>query len=177
MIKKIFFVLVVAVGLVGCATNLDGERYRTVGPTFDLFDFFNGTVRAWGLVQNRGGEVVQKFEVDIRGTVAGNRITLDETFRYAIGTGPEKRVWKIDRLDNGEYRGVADDVLGEAAGSVYGNAFRWSYKMEIPVGNTLYEVGFEDWFWAIDERRLLNRSYIQKFGFDMAEVTIFMERQ
>ena len=49
--------------------------------------------------------------------------------------------------------------------------------MEIPVGNTLYEVGFEDWFWAIDDRRLLNRSYIQKFGLDMAEVTIFMERQ
>ncbi|MBE59366.1 MAG: hypothetical protein CMD66_08270 [Gammaproteobacteria bacterium] len=175
--KKICFILIVAVSLAGCATSLDGERYRSVGPSFDLFEFFNGTVRAWGLVQNRGGEVVQKFEVDIRGTVTGNRITLDETFRYAIGTGPTKRVWKVDRLDNGEYRGVADDVLGEATGSVYGNAFRWSYRMEIPVGNTLYEVSFEDWFWAIDDRRLLNRSYIQKFRFDMAEVTIFMERQ
>ena len=111
--KKICFILIVAVVLAGCATSLDGERYRSAGPSFDLFEFFNGTVRAWGLVQNRGGEVVQKFEVDIRGTVTGNRITLDETFRYAIGTGPEKRVWKIDRLDNGEYRGVADDVLGE----------------------------------------------------------------
>ena len=76
-----------------------------------------------------------------------------------------------------ENTGVADDVLGEVIGSGYGNAFRWSYSMEIPVGNTLYEVGFQDWFWAIDDRRLFNRSYIQKFGFDMAEVTIFMERQ
>ncbi|HAN80003.1 MAG: hypothetical protein CMD54_06765 [Gammaproteobacteria bacterium] len=175
--KQNFFVLIVAVVLVGCATNLDGERYRSVRPNFDLFEFFNGTVRAWGLVQNTSGEVVQRFEVDIRGTVSGNRITLDETFRYAIGTGPEKRVWKVDRLDTGEYRGIAEDVLGEATGSVYGNAFRWSYRMEIPVRNTLYEVAFEDWFWAIDDRRLLNRSYIQKFGFDIAEVTIFMERQ
>lgn len=175
--KKICFILIVAVGLTGCATSLDGERYRSVGPSFDLFEFFNGTVRAWGLVQDRGGEVVQKFEVKIRGTVAGNQITLDETFRYAIGTGPEKRVWKVDRLDNGEYRGVANDLLGEATGLLYGNAFRWSYRMEIPVGNILYEVGFQDWFWAIDDRRLFNRSYIQKFGFDMAEVTIFMERQ
>ena len=100
--KKIFSILIFAVGFAGCATSLDGERYRSVGPSFDLFEFFNGTVRAWGVVQNRDGEVVQKFKVDIRGTVAGNRITLDETFRYAIGTGPEKRVWKVDRLDNGE---------------------------------------------------------------------------
>jgi hypothetical protein len=49
--------------------------------------------------------------------------------------------------------------------------------MDIPFDDALYEVGFEDWFWVIDERRLFNRSYIQKFGFDMAEVTIFMERQ
>ena len=62
--KKIFFILIVAVVLAGCATSLDGERYRSVGPSFDLFEFFNGTVRAWGIVQNRGGEVVQKFEVE-----------------------------------------------------------------------------------------------------------------
>ena len=128
--KKIFFILVVVVGLAGCATSLEGDRYRSVGPSFDLFEFFDGTVKAWGLVQDRGGDVVQKFEVDIKGTVAGNRITLDETFRYAIGTGPAKRVWKVDRLDDGEYRGVAGDVLGEATGSIYGNAFHWSYRME-----------------------------------------------
>ena len=75
--KKTCVILIVAVGLAGCATSLDGERYRSVGPSFDLFEFFNGTVRAWGLVQDRGGEVVQKFEVKIRGTVAGNQIPLD----------------------------------------------------------------------------------------------------
>ena len=45
--------------------------------------------------------------------------------------------------------------------------------MEIPVGNTLYEVGFEDWSGRL-MIGVLNRSYIQKFGLDMAEVTIFM---
>jgi hypothetical protein len=37
-------------------------------------------------------------------------------------------------------------------------------------------VRFEDWFWALDKNRIMNRSYLQKFGFDVAEVTIFMER-
>ena len=175
--RGLVYVFVTVVGLSGCATSLDGERYRSVEPSFDLFQFFDGTVRAWGLVQNRKGEVIQKFEIDIQGKILGNRITLDERFRYSIGTGPAKRVWQIERLDNGQYQGAADDIIGEASGTFYGNAFRWSYRMDIPVGDALYEVGFEDWFWAIDERRLFNRSYIQKFGFDMAEVTIFMERQ
>ena len=175
--KGLGYVFALVVGISGCATSLDGERYRSVKPSFDLFQFFDGTVKAWGLVQNRKGEVIQKFEVDIQGIISGNRITLDERFRYSIGTGPAKRVWQIERLDNGQYQGAADDIIGEASGTSYGNALRWSYRMDIPIDDALYEVGFEDWFWAIDERRLFNRSYIQKFGFDLAEVTMFMERQ
>ena len=175
--KTWFWVLVFVAGLSGCATSLEGERYRAIEPRFDLFQFFDGNVKAWGLVQNRKGEVIQKFEVDIKGTISGNRITLDERFEYAIGTGPARRVWQIERLEGGLYQGTADDIIGEASGASYGNALRWSYRMNIPVDDTLYEVGFEDWFWAIDDRRLFNRSYIQKFGFDTAEVTIFMERR
>ncbi|MGB1967845.1 MAG: DUF3833 domain-containing protein [Litorivicinaceae bacterium] len=175
--KNFLWVCVIAVGLSGCATSLDGQRYLSIEPSFDLFQFFDGEVKAWGLVQNRDGEVIQKFEVDIQGSIMGDQITLDETFQYAVGKGPTKRAWRIVRLDAGPYRGTAGDILGEAVGSTYGNAFRWSYRMDIPVDDTVYEVSFEDWFWVIDDRRLFNRSYIQKFGFDVAEVTIFMERQ
>lgn len=175
--KNFLWVCVVAVGLSGCATSLDGQRYLSIEPSFDLFQFFDGEVKAWGLVQNRDGEVIQKFEVDIQGSIKGDQITLDETFQYAVGKGPAKRAWRIVRLDDGQYRGTAGDILGEAVGSTFGNAFRWSYRMDIPVDDTVYEVSFEDWFWVIDDQRLFNRSYIQKFGFDVAEVTIFMERQ
>jgi len=175
--KNFLWVCVIAVGLSGCATSLDGQRYLSIEPSFDLFQFFDGEVKAWGLVQNRDGEVIQKFEVDLQGSIMGDQITLDETFQYAVGKGPDKRAWRIVRLDDGQYRGTAGDILGEAVGSTYGNAFRWSYQMDIPVDDTVYEVSFEDWFWVIDDRRLFNRSYIQKFGFDVAEVTIFMERQ
>jgi len=82
--KTWFWVWVFAAGSSGCATSLEGERYRAIEPRFDLFQFFDGNVKAWGLVQNRKGEVIQKFEVDIEGTISGNRITLDERFEYAI---------------------------------------------------------------------------------------------
>ena len=145
-------------------------------PAFDLFAFFDGDVRAWGIVQNRKGEVVQRFSVDIRGSVNGNSLTLDETFAYGLGEGVTERVWTITRGSDGRYQGSAGDILGVAAGTDFGNAFRWAYAMDLPVGDKSYRVKFDDWIFALDERRIVNRSYIQKFGLDVAEVTIFMER-
>ena len=162
--------------LSGCATHIQGPNYQAVNPSFDLFAFFDGPVKAWGIVQNRSGELVQRFEVDIDGRVEGNRLVLDEVFEYGIGEGVEQRTWMIEKLPDGRYRGFAHDVLDEASGESFGNAFHWSYGMEIPVGQRTIEVQFEDWFWALDDSRILSRSYLQKFGFDVAEVTLFMER-
>ena len=47
--------------------------------------------------------------------------------------------------------------------------------MKLPVGSREIEVKFEDWMWMLDESRLINRSYIKKFGIVVAEVTIYME--
>ena len=176
MINRIIL-LTMLLFLGGCATTLDGTRYLSQEPRFDLFNFFNGDVRAWGIVQNRSGEVVQRFEVDIDGNVSGQTLTLDETFRYSLGDGVKERVWTITREDDGSYVGGAGDILGPASGSSYGNAFRWTYAMDLPVEDQTYRVKFDDWIFALDDRRILNRSYIQKFGLDVAEVTIFMERR
>ena len=176
MIARILVLLSIVI-VSGCATSLDGNRYKEQQPQFNLFNFFEGKVTAWGIVQNRSGEVVQRFEVDIIGSIDGDTITLDETFRYGLGEGPEKRVWVITRNADGSYGGTASDIAGPATGESFGNAFRWTYEMDLPVDDQTYRVSFEDWFIALDDQRLMNRSYIQKFGFDMAEVTIFMERQ
>ena len=171
-IKLLFMLMLLA----GCATTLDGARDVEQQPQFDLFTFFNGNVKAWGIVQDRDGEVVQRFEVDIDGSVSGNTLTLDETFRYGLGEGVKERVWTITQNEDGNYTGGAGDILGPASGWSYGNAFRWTYSMDLPVGEKIYRVSFEDWFFALDDTRILNRSYIQKYGMDVAEVTIYMER-
>ncbi len=175
--RHIFFLIVITLVLSGCATKLDGERYQDLQPPFDLFNFFDGEVRAWGVVQNRTGELVQKFEVSILGDIEGNTLTLDESFRYSLGRGVEKRIWSIERLPDGRYRGGAGDILGDAYGDAYGNAFRWRYSMDLPLDDGTVRVQFDDWIWALDDTRIINRSYIQKFGLDVAEVTIFMQRE
>lgn len=170
-------IVLAALCVTGCATQLDGPRYANGNPAFDLFRFFDGDVQAWGIVQNKRGELLQRFEVQIRGTVDGDSLQLDETFDYALGDGVRFRQWSIDRLPDGSYRGSAGDILGEAQGTAYGNAFRWTYAMDLPVGERSVRVRFDDWIWALDGDRIVNRSYLQKFGVDVAEVTIFMQRE
>ena len=72
---------------------------------------------------------------------------------------------------------MADDIAGPATGTAYGNAVYWRYEMDLPVGDSEYRVAFKDWIWAFDDRTIVNRSYIQKFGLVMAEVTLFMQKQ
>ena len=167
-------VLLLSLLLMGCST-LNPDTYRAQQPTFDLFEFFDGHVTAYGIVQNRSGQVIQRFEVNIQGTVQDNVLTLDEDFVYTLGEGPENRVWTIERQGN-VFSGSATDVPGPALGESYGNAFRFRYTMDLPVGDTQYAVNFDDWFYAMDDQRIFNRSEIKKFGLTFAEVTIFMQR-
>jgi|TARA_B100002049_G_C15905896_1_gene301889 hypothetical protein len=165
------------IGLSGCSVSVEGNDYKAVQPAFDLEQFFDGDVKAWGIVQNRSGEVVQRFIVDIAGKVEGDTLTLDEKFEYGVGEGPTERVWTIVKQSDNTFIGSATDIEGPAKGTSYGNAFNFHYEMDLPVDDTTYAVTFDDWFWAFDENTMMNRSYIRKFGIVMAEVTIFMQKQ
>lgn len=169
--------LALTVLLGGCSVSVDGSDYENVAPEFDIKAFFNGDVKAWGIVQDRSGEVVQRFVVDIDGRIESDTLILDESFTYGVGDGVKSRVWRITQTGENSFEGEAGDILGTATGTSHGNAFNFHYQMDLPVGDTTYEVTFDDWFWAFDDSTMMNRSYIRKFGLVMAEVTIFMQRQ
>lgn len=162
----------------GCGSrDITGSTYQSVQPAFDITAFFDGQVRAWGIVQDRSGNVTQRFTVDIDGSWDGTTLILDETFEYGLGDGATERVWTISRDAEGRWRGGAGDILNQANGDEFGNAFRWRYQIDLPVDDKSYVVNFDDWIWAFDDNTIINRSYITKFGITFAEVTIFMQRQ
>ncbi len=161
----------------GCSVSVDGEAYTSVTPDFNITEFFDGDIKAWGIVQDRSGKVVQRFIVDIEGRMEGDTLILDESFDYGLGDGPTSRTWRITPNGDGSYTGQAGDIAGPATGTEFGNAFNFHYEMDLPVDDTTYRVTFDDWFWAFNENAMMNRSYIRKFGLVMAEVTIFMQKQ
>ncbi len=161
--------------IAGCAAP-GVEAYRDQRPVLDLRQYFDGEIEAQGMFQNRSGEVVRRFTVAIRGSWQGNVGTLEEDFFYSDGT-TDRRVWTITRIDEHNYIGTADDVIGEATGKAYGNALRWRYFLALDVDGKTYKVDFDDWMYLIDEKIMLNRSEMRKFGLRLGEVTLAFRKK
>lgn len=173
--RRMLMTLAMATGIAGCA-GIDVQDYAAETPALDLRSYFNGTLDAYGMFQDRSGKVVKRFHVLIEASWRGEVGTLDERFTYSDGT-TQRRVWTITRHDAQRYAGVAADVVGEAQGEARGNALRWRYVLALPVGERVWHVDFDDWMFLMDERVMLNRSVMSKFGVRLGEVTLsFVKR-
>lgn len=156
--------------LTGCSTA-SISQYKNENPVLRLEDYFNGTLEAQGMFQDRSGLVVKRFHVVMKATWKDGVGVLNEDFTYADGT-KSQRVWTLKNIGNNKYTGTAPDVVGTAHGEVAGNAFHWRYTLNLPVGGKSYEVSFDDWMYLMDSQIMLNRSSMSKFGIYLGEVTL-----
>ena len=172
--------------LTGCAAPQIAD-YAAEKPTLDMRQYFNGTVDAYGVFTDRSGKVVKRFTVVMTCQWSGKPGeevgVLDEDFTNSDGT-KDRRVWTLKRsVDAGvdartvRYTGTASDVLGEANGEEKGNAFRWAYTLKLPVDGKTIEVQFDDWMYLMNDKVMLNKAVMSKFGFKLGEVTLsFVKR-
>jgi len=166
--------LALFVFLNGCAQQ-QLAPYASEQPTLKLSQFFNDAVLAHGIFQDRSGQVVRRFTVEMQGHWQGDQGELDEHFTYSDGR-KERRVWHLTQLADGSYSGVADDVVGQASGHVAGNTFHWNYTLKLPVDDSVYEVQFDDWMYLVDDKLMLNRATMSKFGIRLGDVTLAFQK-
>jgi len=152
------------------------QSYAQEKPLLDLRTYFTGTIDAWGVFTDRSGQVVKRFTVVMDCSWNGDEGVLDEAFVYSDGT-KQRRIWKLKAGPNGSYTGRADDVVGEASGQVSGNAFRWGYTLALPVDGRVWNVDFDDWMYLMDERVMLNKATMSKWGVKLGEVTLSFTRR
>jgi hypothetical protein len=161
--------------LAACAGNPTIEQYAAEKPLLDLRQYFNGKLTAHGVFTDRGGAVKRRFVVKLVGTWTGDQGVLEEDFIYSDGK-TERRVWRITHHGQGRYTGRADDVIGEAQGQAAGNALRWGYTLRLPVDGKTYDVQFDDWMWLVDEKVMINKATMSKFGIRLGEVTLAFQK-
>jgi hypothetical protein len=162
-------------GLSGCSSTPVVGDYAADKPSLDLKSYFNGPVRAHGMFSDRAGKVLRRFTVAMDCRWTGEDGVLDELFTYSDGS-TERRIWRLKHLGGGRYTGRADDVVGEATGATAGNAFQWRYTLKLPVDGRIWEVDFDDWMFLIDERVMLNRATMSKFGIRLGEVQLVFNK-
>ena len=173
--RALFTLLAGTAVLTGCASPQVAD-YAQERPLLELDRYFTGRVLAHGVFQKRSGEVARRFTVVMDCHWEGNQGVLDEAFTYSDGS-TERRIWRLTKHADGRYTGRADDVVGEAQGQTSGNAFRWNYTLRLPVDGKEYEVQFDDWMFLVDDRVLLNRATMSKFGVTLGEVLLSFTKQ
>jgi len=149
--------------------------YEATTPEFNMAQFFNGKLKAYGIVQNRSGKVIRRFEADLIGTWQANKGRLEEDFLYD-DKQTQKRVWLLNKHANNHYSGTAGDVVGEATGESRGFAFNWHYTLAIDVDGKVWDVKLDDWMYQINESRIMNRTIMTKWGFKVGEITLVIEK-
>ena len=176
---KIFLTTILFISfLTGCfQTNM--KHFENNTPKLNLFSFFEGDTIAYGIFEDRFGNLKRQFRVNIKGSVDKEQLTLDEEFLYDDGE-QAKRIWKIKKIiddkKNIVYSGQADDVEGNASGSISGNALNWSYDIFLNIKGSNVKVHFNDWIYQQSDEIAINRAYVSKFGVNIGSVTLVFLR-
>lgn len=171
-LRRLFLIAAASSALLaGCASAPSPADYAAEKPVLALERYFDGEIRAHGIFTDRGGKVVRRFTVLMNCSWKGDEGVLDEAFSYSDGT-TQRRVWRLKKWPDGRYTGTADDVVGTAQGQAAGNAFQWAYTLRLAVDDKVYEVQFDDWMFLVDDKVMLNKAVMSKFGFRLGEVTL-----
>jgi len=173
---KTVFTLLIAFLLTGCSGNsMKPIDFKGQEPRLIIEDYLSGSVKAWGLLQNRSGKVIRQFTADLNGKWYGKELILDEKCNWSDGE-IQTRQWKINKIDEHNYSGTASDVVGEAIGYSYGPAFKFEYVLLVPVKGKKMKITFDDWIFKQDDKVAINRATMTKFGIKVAELTVFFQK-
>ena len=170
VVAFIFFLCLVA------CSHIDINQYQQQSPKLNLQSYLNGKIKGYGIVQDRSGNVTKRFDFSGVGSWDGDIGHFAEKITYSDGK-VESRVWEFTKLSDNSYEATTPDVIGKAVISIAGNAMNWQYTMNVKVDDSSYAIDFDDWMFLMDDGKLVNRNYFHKFGFNVGELTLFMQKE
>ncbi len=165
----------VCLALAACS-SVSIDDYAGNKPILKLEEFFDGKLVAHGILKDRGGKVTRYFVADIDAWWEDGVGTLDERFVFDDGER-QTRVWKLTPQGDNKYSGTAGDVVGEATLQVAGNSLFLDYVLRIPYGGDTIDLRIDDRMYLVSDNVLLNESILTKWGFEVGELVLVIEKQ
>ncbi|MEY3090199.1 MAG: hypothetical protein RL113_515 [Pseudomonadota bacterium] len=170
-LKKILTLGFCSLLTTGCA-SMQIEDFEGTTPNFIPEEYFNGPLRAYGLVKNRDGKIIRTFKGELLGSWDNEGVgTLDEKFTYSDGE-IQSRVWTLKPKGNKRFIGTAGDIVGEAKMVAKGNTVMIDYVMRVPYKGSIIDISVKDWLHLQEDGVILNHSKMKKFGFEVGELVI-----
>lgn len=161
----------IAVGLGACALPPDPPPDTAAAPALVLESFFAGRTVGEGVFTNSWTGAQRRFDVVIEGSWDGRTLTLVEDFAFADGE-KDRKTWRFERIGRGTYVGTREDVVGLARAWTDGKAVRLEYA--VTLGS--WTVDFADVLALTDDRSLINKATVGKWGIRVGRVELFLRR-
>ena len=131
---------------------------------------------ASGIVKDRSGRVIRYFNATIDASWEGGVGTLDEQFVFDDGE-EQTRVWTLERTAAGAYIATAGDVIGESQMKVLGNSLFMQYVLRVPYGDGTIDVNVDDRMYLVSDTVLLNESVMSKWGVNVGQITLVIQKK
>ncbi len=161
--------------MVGCG-HRSVDHYQNTQPKLLFEEFFDGELVAYGMVLDRSGHLLRRFEVKMLASWQGEKGEIKEWFVFDDGE-KSTRIWQINKLSENRFEGTAEDVIGVAQGQTSGAALYWSYVLAIPIDGEVFHITLDDWMYLLDDKRLFNKTKMSKWGFNVGEIIIYIEKK
>ena len=169
--KNLILVFLTTILLTGC-TGMKIEDFNNTKPEFIPQDYFNGKLRAYGIVKDRSGKITRTFKGTMIGSWDKDGVgTLDEYFVYNDGE-EMKRVWTLKPTENKKFIATASNIIGESPMIANGNTVMLDYVMRTAYKNSTIDLSVQDWLHLQDDGVIINHSKLKKFGFVVGEIVI-----
>ena len=175
IVPLLLFPLICLTLLQACS-SVSVSDYAENKPVMIVPEFFNGALSAHGIVKNRSGKVIRYFSASINAYWENGIGTLDEVFIFDDGE-EQRRIWKLVKDESGSYIGSANDVVGTTRLEAAGNSLFLNYVLQVPYGDDTLEINVDDKMYLVSDRILLNESIMTKWGFEVGQVTLVIEKQ
>jgi len=170
-----FSIFLLSLGMLQSCSSVPVSEYADNSPTMVVEEFFNGSLKAHGIVKDRSGKVTRYFNASIKADWVDGVGTLDEVFKFDDGE-EQNRIWKLTRDQSGGYVGTANDVVGSSALEVSGNSLFLDYVLRIPYDDGTLDLHIDDRMYLVSDRVLINESVMTKWGVKVGQITLVIEK-
>lgn len=175
--KKIFtiFSTILCLLLPGCRLQ-KLQNYENRVPKIKMQEFFNGKVEGWGIIFDWKGMMTRSFTITMIGSWDENNAgPLSEDFIFDDGSTLH-RLWQAQFFPDGSYVATASDIVGQAKGQENGCAVQTNYVITLPYNDSSINISMDDWCYQIDEKTIINKAIMKKFGIKVGELIICLKK-
>lgn len=162
--------------LLSACGSIQVEDYQANTPLLIPEQFFNGPLTAHGVVKNRSGKVIRRFNADIDAHWRNGVGTLNERFIFDDGEH-QQRIWTLAPNGSNQFIGTAGDVIGPGNIRIAGNSMFLDYVLRIAYGDGSLDLHIDDRMYLVSDNVMINESVMTKWGFKVGSLLLVIQKK